>query len=122
MMSFISSIQNAFSGLRGMLPSTDRVFRSAMKATTKVPFVDDIFAMYYCARDPKTPPKIRFVIVGTLLYLVSPIDLIPDFLAVVGYTDDVTALIVAARVVSGHVSDDHRNQAAMRIAQMRGEA
>ena len=44
-------------------------------------------------RDPLTPRHARLVVGATLVYLASPVDLIPDFVPVVGYLDDV--LVVA---------------------------
>jgi uncharacterized membrane protein YkvA (DUF1232 family) len=48
------------------------------------------------ATDPQLPRRIRIVVGGLLLFLASPIDLIPDFIPVLGYADDViiTALVL----------------------------
>jgi uncharacterized membrane protein YkvA (DUF1232 family) len=46
--------------------------------------------------DPGTPTSVRIALAGLLAYLLSPIDLIPDFLPVVGAADD---LIIAAVVL-----------------------
>ena len=45
-------------------------------------------------RDPRVPLAVRLIPVPVLLYLVSPIDLVPDFIPILGQADDV--LIVAA--------------------------
>ena len=85
--------------------------------------MDDVLAMYYCAVDPATPKKIRVMIGGTLLYLVMPVDFIPDFLMMLGYTDDVTALMVLVRLVSSHVTEAHRDKARASLSSLRdGEA
>jgi uncharacterized membrane protein YkvA (DUF1232 family) len=81
--------------------------------------MDDVLAMYYCAVDTNTPRKVRIVIGATLLYLVMPLDFIPDFLAMVGYTDDITALMVLVRLVSSHVTDAHRERARESLASMK---
>ncbi|MBY3433123.1 DUF1232 domain-containing protein [Rhizobium laguerreae] len=57
-----------------------------------------------------------------LLYLVMPLDVIPAFLAVIGYTGDVTVLMVVLKFVSSHVTDDHRQQASAAMASLRGES
>lgn len=49
-------------------------------------------------RDPEVPFYLKFVPFAGLLYLVMPIDLITDFAPVVGQLDDITALIVGAKV------------------------
>lgn len=46
--------------------------------------------------DGETPTSVRLALVGLLLYLLSPIDLVPDFMPVIGSADD---LIVAAVVL-----------------------
>ena len=51
-------------------------------------------AVWGIVRDRRVPLAVRLIPVPLLLYLVSPIDLIPDFIPVLGYADDV--LIVAA--------------------------
>lgn len=91
------------------------------RATSRVPFMDDVLAMYYCAVDPATPRKIRVVIGATLLYLVMPLDIVPDLLAIVGYTDDVTALMVLVRLVSSHVTDKHREKAKASLEALRDD-
>jgi uncharacterized membrane protein YkvA (DUF1232 family) len=48
--------------------------------------------LFYAFRDPGTPAKLKVFTVLMLMYLVSPIDLIPDFLAVFGWADDVAML------------------------------
>jgi len=47
--------------------------------------------------DGSVPLDVRAVLVGLLLWLVSPIDLIPDFIPVLGAVDDVVVSIVALR-------------------------
>ena len=48
--------------------------------------------------DPVLPRGIKIALAAALVYLVSPIDLIPDFIPFVGYLDD---LLLAAVVVDG---------------------
>lgn len=50
--------------------------------------------MLIAARDPRTPWYARLLAIGIVAYALSPIDLIPDFIPVVGYLDDL--LIVPA--------------------------
>ena len=44
--------------------------------------------VYFAARDPRTPWLARLLALGIAAYALSPIDLIPDFIPVVGYLDD----------------------------------
>jgi uncharacterized membrane protein YkvA (DUF1232 family) len=54
-------------------------------------------------RDPATPMDVRLVLVGLLLWILSPIDLIPEFIPVLGPLDDVVVAIVALRFVRRRV-------------------
>ena len=44
--------------------------------------------VYYAARDPRTPAYVRVLALLVAAYALSPIDLIPDFIPVIGYLDD----------------------------------
>ena len=48
----------------------------------------ETFALYLAARDPRTPWYAKLLVAGIVAYAVSPIDLIPDFVPVLGYLDD----------------------------------
>lgn len=48
----------------------------------------EAFALYLAARDPRTPWYAKFLVAGIVAYALSPIDLIPDFVPVLGYLDD----------------------------------
>jgi uncharacterized membrane protein YkvA (DUF1232 family) len=48
----------------------------------------ETFALYLAARDPRTPWYAKLLVAGIVAYAFSPIDLIPDFVPVIGYLDD----------------------------------
>ncbi|HEY7489572.1 MAG TPA: YkvA family protein [Candidatus Tectomicrobia bacterium] len=48
----------------------------------------ETFALYLAARDPRTPWYAKIIVAGIVAYAFSPIDLIPDFVPVLGYLDD----------------------------------
>ena len=52
----------------------------------------DVLALYIAARDPRTPWLARMVALVVTAYALSPIDLIPDFIPVLGYVDDLILL------------------------------
>ena len=52
------------------------------------------------ATDPEMPRRIRVVLAGLLIFLASPIDLIPDFIPVLGYADDAIITAVVLRWVT----------------------
>jgi uncharacterized membrane protein YkvA (DUF1232 family) len=59
----------------------------------------------YCKRllaavvSPQTPSKVKAIAIGALLYFISPIDLIPDHIPVIGYLDDLAVLSLAVNTV-----------------------
>jgi len=77
----------------------------------KVPFVEDAVAAFYCATDRRTPAWARAVLYGALAYFVVPADLIPDFVAGFGYTDDATVLMAALSAIRTHLTPEHRSRA-----------
>lgn len=48
----------------------------------------DVLTVYFAARDPATPLLLRALALAVAAYALSPIDLIPDFIPVLGYLDD----------------------------------
>ena len=89
---------------RGLLPKLLRV-------AGKIPFADDLAAAYFAARDPRTPVKAKAILFAAAAYFVTPVDMLPDFLIGVGFTDDATVLATALGVVGMYVKDQHRGMA-----------
>ena len=52
----------------------------------------ETWALYLAARDPRTPWYAKLLVAGIVAYACSPIDLIPDFVPVLGYLDDLVLL------------------------------
>lgn len=48
----------------------------------------DVLVVYLAARDPRTPWALRLLALAVAAYALSPIDLVPDFIPVLGYLDD----------------------------------
>ena len=67
--------------------------------------------MWFCARDPATPTRVKAIVLAALAYFVMPFDAVPDMLVGLGFTDDLAVLTVALRAVLPHVTDAHRTHA-----------
>ena len=52
----------------------------------------ELTALYYAYRDPRSPKASKIALAVTIGYALSPIDLIPDFIPVLGYLDDLVIL------------------------------
>jgi uncharacterized membrane protein YkvA (DUF1232 family) len=72
----------------------------------------DVHALYLAARDPRTPWYAKAFALAIAAYALSPIDLIPDFIPVLGYLDEVIllplAILLAVRLVPPEVMAEHR--------------
>jgi uncharacterized membrane protein YkvA (DUF1232 family) len=59
----------------------------------------DAHALYLAARDPRVPWYAKLVAVAVAAYALSPIDLIPDFIPVLGYLDDLIIVPLGVALV-----------------------
>ena len=80
----------------------------------------DVVALYLAARDPRVPWYAKVVAACVAAYALSPIDLIPDFIPVLGYLDDVIlvplGIALAIRLIPPAILQEHRETASARIA------
>lgn len=71
--------------------------------------------VYFAARDPRTPMLVRMIAVFVAAYALSPIDLIPDFIPIIGYLDDLLliplGLALVVRLTPPEVLESARVQA-----------
>lgn len=77
------------------------------------------YALAFAYRDNRTPWHAKFLIVITLGYLLSPIDLIPDFIPVLGYLDDLIIvpllIIISIKLIPHEVIVESRMKAKQQI-------
>ncbi|HEX3065280.1 MAG TPA: YkvA family protein [Dongiaceae bacterium] len=86
-------------------------WRKVRRHAGRLPFMDQLLAAYFCAIDPRTPLQAKAILFGAIAYFVLPFDVIPDFIAGLGYTDDAAVLAAAVRSIFPHIKDDHRSRA-----------
>jgi uncharacterized membrane protein YkvA (DUF1232 family) len=83
----------------------------------------DVVAVWHAARDPRTPWAARVLALLVAAYALSPIDLIPDFVPVLGYLDDLLlvplGLLLVIRLLPPAVLADARQRAAQTLARPR---
>ncbi len=82
-----------------------------LKFAGKIPFSEDLASTYYAASDRLTPTRVKGVLYAALAYFVVPTDLVPDFIAALGFTDDATVLATALGYVGSHIQPRHRRAA-----------
>lgn len=83
----------------------------------------EAYALYLACRDPRTPWYAKALAAGVAGYAFSPIDLIPDFIPVLGYLDDLVivplGIALALRMVPKPVMAECREAARRRFAEER---
>lgn len=72
--------------------------------------------LFYVMQRPDVPKRVKATIIGALAYFIAPIDAIPDFIAGIGYTDDLGALTAALLQASMYVNEDVKEKAQMKLA------
>lgn len=76
----------------------------------------DAHALYLAARDPRVPWHAKAVALAAAAYALSPIDLIPDFIPVLGLLDDLVivplGIAAAIRLIPPEIFSEHRARAA----------
>ena len=81
----------------------------------------DVFALYLAARDPRVPWHAKAVAAAVAAYALSPIDLIPDFIPVLGQLDDLIivplGILLAVRLIPPELLAEHRAKAQAAIVQ-----
>ena len=86
-------------------------WRKLRRALGRIPFAEDAVAAYYCAIDGQTPLHARAILLAAVAYFVIPIDVIPDAIAGLGFSDDATVLATAIAVAGTHIRPEHREKA-----------
>lgn len=78
----------------------------------------DIVALWIAARDPRVPLTAKLVAGAVAAYALSPVDLIPDFIPILGYLDDLIlvplGILLAVRLIPGSLMTEFRAAAAER--------
>jgi uncharacterized membrane protein YkvA (DUF1232 family) len=79
----------------------------------------DALTVYFAARHPGTPWLVRMLALGVAAYALSPIDLIPDFVPVLGYLDDLLlvplGVMLVVRLLPATVLDESRARASAAV-------
>ena len=86
----------------------------------------DVLALWIAARDPRVPWYAKALAVAVAAYALSPIDLIPDFIPVLGYLDDLVivplGILLVVALIPAALMAEFREQAATLAAKPRSTA
>lgn len=81
------------------------------KVGRRVPFAEDVVAAFYCATDPTTERRVKLILLAAIGYFVLPVDIVPDVLPIIGFTDDAAVIATALSTVARAMKPEHREQA-----------
>ena len=93
---------------------TDKIARIAKRAGAKLVYAALI--LYYTLQSDSVSVKDKAIIIGALGYLISPLDVVPDAIPIVGLGDDLGVLVYVLQKVWGNVSDDVKTKARERLS------
>lgn len=86
-----------------------KIVSTAKKAGSKV--IYGVLLLYYVLKAKETPKGDKLKIIGALGYFILPLDLIPDWIPVAGYTDDLAAITWAIYSVAKNITPEVKRQA-----------
>jgi uncharacterized membrane protein YkvA (DUF1232 family) len=90
-----------------------KTFQKLKKISAKIR--SDAFLLYLCFKDIRTPRSAKIISLIALGLAFSPIDLIPDFIPVLGYLDDIIIIpmliYIAFRLIPGDIISENRSLA-----------
>ena len=92
----------------------DKVSSIAKRAGAKLVYAALI--LYYTVQSDKVSKKDKAMIIGALGYMISPLDVIPDAIPIVGLTDDLTVLIYVLKKVWMDVEPEIKEKAKDRLS------
>ena len=97
---------------------TDSKFWEKMKEVAKkvgLKVTSYALILYYVLEKDDVPLKDKIIITGALGYFILPIDLIPDFIPLAGYTDDVAGMLFAIKKCMNYVDDEIKEKVSAKL-------
>lgn len=77
--------------------------------------------MFHAYKRDETPTWAKHVVIGTLGYLLSPIDMLPDLTPVIGFTDDFSVLAYGLVMISCYINKDVHSKALQSTKKLYGD-
>jgi uncharacterized membrane protein YkvA (DUF1232 family) len=83
--------------------------------------VEKALVLFYAAQRPETPLWAKTVIYSALAYFILPTDLIPDFIPIEGYADDLATLMAALGMVAMSITPEVKEAAKQKVRDWFGD-
>lgn len=97
----------------------EKLFKYAKKIGIKICYYS--LLLFYAFKSPQTPKSAKLTIAGALGYLILPVDLLPDIIPVVGFTDDAAVIVTALSNVISHIDNTMKQQADKQMQKLFGD-
>jgi uncharacterized membrane protein YkvA (DUF1232 family) len=94
-------------------------WRKLLQTFAYIPFASHLVAAWYCAFDAGTPLRVKGILLAALAYFILPLDIVPDLILGLGFTDDMTVLITALGLIKNHMRPEHYERAEATIDRLR---
>jgi uncharacterized membrane protein YkvA (DUF1232 family) len=78
-----------------------------LKRAGRIPFAEDLAAAWFCVIDPTTPGRVRGVLLAALAWFVVPASIMPEFVVILGFTNEIAVTAIAVRMVRKHLKERH---------------
>ena len=92
----------------------EKISRIAKRAGAKLVYA--VLILYYTLQSDKVSTANKALIIGALGYMISPLDVIPDAIPIVGLTDDLAVLLYVLKKVWGDVAPEIQEKAKQRLS------
>ena len=92
----------------------EKISRIAKRAGAKLVYA--AFILYYTLQSDKVSKTDKAIIIGALGYMISPLDVIPDAIPIVGLSDDLAVLIYVLRKVWVNVEPEIKEKAKEKLS------
>lgn len=89
---------------RGSAYVNDNLFEKVEKVGSRIRFAKDVKALYRYMRDRYVPWYRKSIVVGALIYFISPIDAIPDLAPLIGYLDDLGVIAAVLKFMGSEIT------------------
>jgi uncharacterized membrane protein YkvA (DUF1232 family) len=115
---------------RALVPATvklnerivaSRFWPKIRRVAAQIPFAAQALSIWYAVEDDETPASAKGLMLACLAYFVLPTDAVPDWIPVIGYTDDAAVFAALMGLVGRHLKPWHRARAKADVDRLRTE-
>lgn len=95
--------------IKGEEEVEEKLWEKLERVGKKINFAKDVAALYRYMRDKYVPWYRKSIVIGALIYFISPIDTIPDIAPLVGYLDDLGVITAVLKFLGSELIPYYNN-------------